>query len=243
LINAGAKKISLMGTNEPGSIYILGLSEQALKGAGVTPTTWVKADPQADPTFAASAALAMANGVDGIVLSSSQLLMPKEVTALRQAGYKGLISSLSAIFAEKTREALGDQANGILVSGLLAFQSDTANPEVARYLAEMQKYAPSTDTNENSMVTWAAIQLFATVMKSADGYNSEDVLSAFNNVSSPVEIGVIGPFQVKGAKEYLPDFSRIFNPTVSNGKIVDGELVSDGQGFVNPFEPINAAGN
>jgi branched-chain amino acid transport system substrate-binding protein len=240
LLESGATKISLMGTNQPGSMFILALCEAGLKSAGITPTSWVKADPQADPTFAAAAALAIADGVDGILLDSAPNYIPKEVTALRQAGYTGKISSITAIFGKQILETLGDDAEGILLTGQLAFATDTDNPEVKRFLDEIDEHAAGTEITETSESVWSSFQLFAAVMDGAPGVGSSDVMKAFTDLESPIDIGVAGPYQVQDAKVYLDDYPQIFNPTVQNGVVVDGELKSDGKGFVNPFLALEA---
>ena len=46
------------------------------------------------------------------------------------------ISSITPIFGEKMIEALGPKADGVLLTGQLAFTSDTANTQVAAFLAQ-----------------------------------------------------------------------------------------------------------
>jgi branched-chain amino acid transport system substrate-binding protein len=137
LVKAGAKKIALFGTNDPGSLFILQLSDQALSAASITPVRWVKADPNADPTMAQSAAQAIAGGVDGVIYDSNPPLVPKAIAALKAAGYKGLISSITAIFPPASIQALGSQADGVLLTAQLALPSDTSNATVNKFVSEM----------------------------------------------------------------------------------------------------------
>lgn len=238
LLKQGAKKIAFFGTTDPGSQYIIKLSQGALKSAHVAAVRTVVVDPSTDPTFASGAAKVMAGGVDGIVFDSSPLDAPRAIAALRTAGYKGMISSITAIFATATLKALGSQANGLLLTSQLALTSDTANAGVSQFLADMKKYQPGAQVNETSETSWAGVKLFAAVMKHASDLSSTATWDAFSNLTVPVQIMVAGPYRVKGATVYLKGYPRMYNPTVQNGVIKDGILTPDGQGFVNPFTTL-----
>jgi ABC-type branched-subunit amino acid transport system substrate-binding protein len=238
LLKQGAKKIAFFGTTDPGSQYIIKLSQGALKSAHVAAVRTVVVDPSTDPTFASGAAKVMAGGVDGIVFDSSPLDAPRAIAALRAAGYKGMISSITAIFASATLKALGSQANGLLLTSQLALTSDTANAGVSQFLADMKKYQPGAQVNETSETSWAGVKLFAAVMKHASDLSSTATWDAFSNLSAPAHILVAGPYQVKSATVYLKGYPRMYNPTVQNGVIKGGILTPDGKGFVNPFTTL-----
>jgi branched-chain amino acid transport system substrate-binding protein len=239
LVDAGAKHMAFLGvTTDPASSFITGLNTAALKSAGLTPVRTVLADPDTDPTFAVSAAEVIARGVDGVVIDLQPALMPKAVTALRAAGYKGYISSITALFDPATLKALGSQANGVLLTGQLAFTSDTRNPGVARFLADMRKYSPGSEVDETSELAYAAVQLFAKAASSARGTTPGDILTAMQHLDRPVSIGLAGPYQVMNSKRYLSAFPDIYNPTVQNGVVRDGVIVADGAGFFNPFSSL-----
>jgi ABC-type branched-subunit amino acid transport system substrate-binding protein len=238
LLKQGAKKIAFFGTTDPGSQYIIKLSQGALKSAHVAAVRTVVVDPSTDPTFASGAAKVMAGGVDGIVFDSSPLDAPRAIAALRAAGYKGMISSITAIFASATLKALGSQANGLLLTSQLALTSDTANAGVSQFLADMKKYQPGAQVNETSETSWAGVKLFAAVMKHASDLSSTATWGAFSNLSAPARILVAGPYQVKSATVYLKGYPRMYNPTVQNGVIKGGILTPDGKGFVNPFTTL-----
>jgi hypothetical protein len=83
---------------------------------------------------------------------------------------------------------------------------------------------------------WTAVQLVASVAKSLSGDVSNTALfDAFANLSTPVDLGIIGPYQVKGATPILKDFPDIYNATVAIGVVKNGVLVTDGHGLVDPF--------
>jgi branched-chain amino acid transport system substrate-binding protein len=238
LLDAGARKIAFFGTVDAGSEYIISLSEAALKSAGMQPVQAVAVDQQTDPTFAAGAAKVIAGGVDGIVYDSNPADTPKGISALRAAGYKGLISSITAIFTPATLAALGSQANGVLLTSQMAFASDASNKGVAAFLADMTKYQPKAEIDETSETAWASVMLFADVAKGLKTTDSAAIWNAFMNLSTPVSLGIAGPYEVKGAPVYLKTSPDIYNPTVQNGVVKNGVLVPNGKGFLNPFTEL-----
>jgi branched-chain amino acid transport system substrate-binding protein len=240
LISGGAKKIALLGSSDGASVFIDQLAAAALKLAGRTPAHVVNDDLSADPTWSAGAAKAVAGGVDGVFLAGSPVQIPPAVRALKQAGFTGKISSIMADFPSAILKALGPDANGVEVTSQVALISDTANPGVAAFLADIKKYAPNTTLDEQTEGAWASAQLFAKVMASSAAFTPAAVLSAFTALATPVDVVIAGPYAVKGVKPIVATFPRIFNPTVENGVIQNGTLVSDGKGLVNPFQELAA---
>jgi branched-chain amino acid transport system substrate-binding protein len=235
LVEAGAKKIALLGSNEPGTYFMFPLITTGLKDAGLPVQATVRVDPTSDPTFAAGAAKVLADHPDGVVVLASPTYVPLEVSALRQAGYTDKISTVASVVPPQIIKTLGANANGILVSSQLQFTSDAASPAVAAFQADMKKYQPQAVLDEESETTYAATKLFATVMAQSTSFTASDVISAFKSLSSPVNIGLAGPFQVEPSKVFLPAYPQIYNATVSLGSIENGVLVTNGHGFVNPF--------
>jgi ABC-type branched-subunit amino acid transport system substrate-binding protein len=242
LVNAGCKHIALFGDNEAGSLYILGFTQAAMQLAGITPVRYVKTDQNADPTFAQGAAQAIAGGVDCVVFDSSPTYGAKAVQALRGAGFKGPIASITGVFVQPIITSLGANANNLYLTSQMALNTDTSNPGVQAFLAAMKKYAPSDDTNETAMTAWTAVQLFAGVAKTiSGGIDSASVLAAMNNLSTPIDLQTAGPYQVKGVTSPLKDYPRMFNNMVAIGVVKDGKLAPAGSGgFVDPFKALAA---
>lgn len=242
LVNAGCKHIALFGDNEAGSLYILGFTQAALQLAGITPVRYVKTDQNADPTFAQGAAQAIAGGVDCVVFDSSPTYGAKAVQALRGAGFKGPIASITGVFTQPIIASLGANANGLYLTSQMALNTDTSDPGVQAFLAAMKKYAPSDDTNETAMTAWTAVQLFADVAKTiSGGIDSASVLAAMNKISTPIDLQTAGPYQTKGVTSPLKDSPRIYNTDVAIGVVKNGKLVPAGSGgFVDPFKALAA---
>jgi ABC-type branched-subunit amino acid transport system substrate-binding protein len=240
LVSGGAKKIALLGSSDGASVFLDQIASGALKLAGRTPAHVVNDDLSADPTWSAGAAKAIADGVDGVFVAASPNQIPPAVRALEQAGFTGKISSIMADFPAAILKALGSAANGVEVTSQVALISDTANTGVAGFLADINKYAPKTTLDEQTEGAWASAQLFAKVMASASDFSAAAILNAFSTLAAPIDVAIAGPYVVKDVKPILATFPRIFNPTVENGVIQNGTLVSDGKGLVNPFQELAA---
>jgi ABC-type branched-subunit amino acid transport system substrate-binding protein len=239
LVAHGDKKIVAFTDPNPGSQFFASVVVAAAKSAGLTATT-VTADPSSDPTFSTGAAKAIAGGTTGIVLCPSPVNVPKMVLALKQAGYTGQISSITAIFAPPIVKAMGSAADGVLLTSQVAFSTETSDPGVVKFLADMKKYQPNSVIDESTLFTWASAQLFAKVMAKQTSFTPANVLKTLNAVKTPINIGVAAPWSVVGKKSPLTAYSRIFNPTVQNGVLKNGAIVAQG-GFVNPFAALKAA--
>jgi ABC-type branched-subunit amino acid transport system substrate-binding protein len=223
-------------------MYILGFTQAAMQLAGITPVRYVKTDQNADPTFAQGAAQAIAGGVDCVVFDSSPTYGAKAVQALRGAGFKGPIASITGVFTQPIIASLGANANGLYLTSQMALNTDTSNTGVQAFLAAMKKYAPSDDTNETAMTAWTAVQLFADVAKTiSGGIDSASVMAAMNNISTPIDLQTAGPYQTKGVTSPLKDSPRIYNTEVAIGVVKNGKLVPVGSGgFVDPFKALAA---
>jgi branched-chain amino acid transport system substrate-binding protein len=235
LLANGDRKVSVLVDNNPGSEFFGSLAEAALKSAGVTPVSEVIADPSSDPTLSTAASKAIAGGTDGIVLAPSPVNVPKLVLGLKQAGYTGKVASITALFAPAITKAIGSAGNGILLTSQVAFTTDTSNPAIRSFLADMKKYQPSSPIDESTLFSWASVELFAKAMSGQSSYTAAHVLQVFNTLSRSLRIGVAAPYSVKGKKSPLAEFTRIFNPTVQDGTLQNGAVVANGKGFINPF--------
>src|SRR5271165_16469 len=206
LERAGATKVAIYADSNPAAQFVAGLARDALSAFKVTNAGSFTADLQADPTLAASAAKVVASGADGVVMAPSNF--PLMVTALRQAGYKGKLATISSTTRPASLKALGSLADGILVSSLTALPSDTANPAVVTFRANMGRYAPNASLDTNDLTIYAAVQLFAKVMDTATGtaLNSGAFKTALANLGQPADIGLVGPSAIKGRTPALPAY-------------------------------------
>jgi ABC-type branched-subunit amino acid transport system substrate-binding protein len=238
LVKAGDKKISILVDTNPGSQFAAQLLAAAAKSAGITAPV-VTGDPNADPTFSAAAAKAAANGTNGVALFPSPVNVPKMIKALRQTGFQGKISLPTVILPAAFIKALGAAGNGVLADSQVALTTDTSNSGVGQYLADMKKYGHNQVTDA-SIFAWSAVQLFAKAIAGASSFDAKGVTAALKSLSTPVNVNTVAPWQAAGVASPLPTFSRILNPTVTFGVVSNGQLVTEGGGFVNPFTMLSA---
>ena len=242
LVKGGARRIAVLGNltgnYEAARAYALA----ALKVAGLTPAVVSEGDPSSDPTFSAAAAKAVQGNPDGIYLALSPTNVPIAVRALRAAGYTGPIAATAPAVTPPIIKALGSEGNGIELAGNVAFPSETSNPAVAAYLADMAKYQPNGTIDQLSETSWAGMMLFAQAMKGQTNFSASNVLSVMNNLSTPINLGVTGPYKVKGSPSPIPGFPNIHNPTITLGVLQNGVIKpAAGPAFVNPVTVLNAA--
>ena len=242
LVKGGARRIAVLGNATGSYEAVRGYALAALKQAGLTPVSVVEADPTSDPTFSAAAAKVVSGDPDGLYLAVSPANVPLAVRAVRAAGYTGPIASLAAAFTPPIIKALGTEGNGIELAGNVAFPSETSNPAVAAYLADMAKYQPNGTIDQLSETSWAGMMLFAQAMKGQTNFSASNVLSVMNNLSTPIDLGVTGPYKVKGAVSPIPAFPNIHNPTITLGVLENGVIKqAAGPAFVNPVTVLEAA--
>jgi ABC-type branched-subunit amino acid transport system substrate-binding protein len=241
LVKGGSRRIAFLGNDTGSYEAVKGYALAALKDAGLTPVNVVEGDPGSDPTFSAAATQAVAGNPNGLYLAVSPANVPVAVRAVRAAGYTGPIASLAAAFTPPIIKSLGAQGNGIELSGSVAFASETSNPAVAAYLADMKKYQPQAAIDQESEISWAAMQLYAKLMKGQTNFSSSNVLSLLKNLSTPIDLGVTGPYAVKGAVSPIAGFPNIYNPTVTLGVLRNGVIEQSGPTFVNPVQVLRAA--
>ena len=237
LVKAGVKKISILVNTNPASQFAGQLLAGAAKSAGITAPI-VTGDPNSDPTFSAAAAKATAGGKNGVALFPSPLNVPKMIKALRQTGFQGKISLPTVILPAVFIKALGAAGNGVLADSQVALTTDTSNPGVRQYLADMKKYGHNQVTDA-SIFAWSAVQLFAKAIAGAKSFNAKGITAALNSLSTPVDIKTVAPWRAAGVTSPLAAFHRILNPTVTYGVVKNGQLVTEGGGFVNPFTQLS----
>jgi branched-chain amino acid transport system substrate-binding protein len=236
-LDAGATELRMVIDTTPTAGFFEGLTQAAFASAGIEALETVVADATSDPTYATAASKAIADGTDGIIVAGAPPETVKLIGALRSAGYEGIISVQSGI-PTVAFEALGDAAEGILVTGLSVSPATTDNPGIAAFLADMEKYQPDADIDDWTVQGWTAVRLFAAGAADAESFDPAGIIAALDAFSTPVELGTIGPWAVADRTSPLPDFPRILNPEVAIG-VIEGGVIKDSGEFVNPFTALS----
>jgi ABC-type branched-subunit amino acid transport system substrate-binding protein len=230
LLKAGATKIAIIGVNVAASATSSTVAADGLKAAGITPVRTVNADPAATD-LSSVATQAMAGGVDGIVLTTSPQIGPKAIAALKAAGYTGKIATITDVINQAAVTALGDTANGLLLTSLVAFANDTSNKGVAQFNADMKQYSPSATVDTLALEGWGGVELFATVASQASvtAYDAASINTAMQNLDlSAAQAPIYGGYVIKGVTSAIPSLPGLLHTTVQNGSVVSGTITAQG---------------
>ncbi len=188
--------------------------------------------PMAQPQYTSQAASLLSGGTDAAMLASSTDVIPKMVSAVKQAGFKGPIALIDPFISPETLKAMGSQAEGILVSGLLKPLSDSSDPGVQAFVNAMKAQDPSAKQDGISEHSWNGIDLFAQVAKTISGdVTSASLLKALQTTTSGINLGLTGEWTSPDAgTPPNPDYPRLTKDTWSYipEKITGGKLVATG---------------
>jgi branched-chain amino acid transport system substrate-binding protein len=198
------------------------LLTEAMASNGIKVTGTV--DIPLDQTDQSAAAGALTKGnppavfLDGTPSTSAPIIQ-----AMKQLGYTGKIYCNTAVCSPATVKALGSSAEGMRLASTAAAVTDTSNPEVKKFLADMSKYSPSAELDENAEISWSAVELYAEVMAHQTDFSGANVIATFEKVTSPVQAGVMGDFVGSGTPP-IASAPRLLNlgyfaNTVTNGVI------------------------
>ena len=170
------------------------------------------------------------------MLNGPAEVLTKFTLSMRQAGYTGLIVSFGSGVGGDAIESLGEDGNGVLVSLIAKPVSDSSDPMVAQFVAEMDATDSSASKDELAAYGWSSVYVFGEVMKDATAYDAAGTIDTFNKMTTPIDAGLFGPFQGSGTA-VSPDTPRLFNLSYVEGEIKDGELIATG-GFEDPAKVL-----
>ena len=167
---------------------------------------------------------AISEGIDCVAVSGQG---PDEVAlikAFHQA--KPSLKILTAVaFLENNEKALGSLMNGLYIQDVADGSTDTNNPVVREWVADVEKYSPSPkDFDSDSGVLWAEVQLVADAARHVADPTAANVENFLGHLSY-YNPGVLPP--VSFTHPYpTPLGTRIFGPvmrivTWKNGRYYD----------------------
>jgi ABC-type branched-subunit amino acid transport system substrate-binding protein len=188
--------------------------------------------PLAQAQYTAQAASAATGGTNGVLMASATQAIPKMVTDLRQANFKGPIALIDSFVDTSTVSAMGSYANGLLVSGLLDPVTQTSNPGVEAFVKAMNSEDPSAPKDGLAEHSWNGFDLFGQVAKTIKGnITAASLLKALQNVTKPITLGLSGPWVSPSASNApMKQYPRLTKDTISYvpEKIEGGQLVATG---------------
>jgi branched-chain amino acid transport system substrate-binding protein len=188
--------------------------------------------PLAQPQYTAQAASTASGGTNGVLLASATQAIPKMVTDLRQASFKGPVALIDSFVDTSTVTAMGSYANGLLVSGLLDPVTQTSNPGVTAFVNAMSSEDPSAPKDGLAEHSWNGFDLFGQVAKTIAGdVTAASLMKALQNVKNPITLGLSGPWVSPGmSPPPMAVYPRLTKDTLTYvpEKIENDQLVATG---------------
>ncbi|EFC85520.1 ABC transporter substrate-binding protein [Parafrankia sp. EUN1f] len=234
LADAGAKKIQVAYTNIAQAASAVQFNEVSLeRGRGLKITGSIPIDLTA--TDLTPAVTRGAEG-DAVALAAMPTHFAAWLTVARGGDFDQKISSSASALVPSALSALGDKADGVLVSaGLPIVTSD--EPGIVRFRDEMAKYQPGKIIDQVSLYGWLDTWAFAQVARTIDGpVTRESTLKAFSNLNDFNVFGLLPDgFSTTKPFDALPGMPRLFNQQIVEGVVKDGKLQQTSEGYVPIF--------
>jgi len=237
--NAGATTQSLVLTDlgaatAAGVLFV----EDSVKRQGYQLGATVKVPPD-QTDFAPIVASATEGDPEGMSVFIIGEAAATFIQQLRQSGYEGKLSSGSPFLTQSLLEALGSDANGILVPSLLSWQKSKGGKQ---YLKEMKQYAKGeavTDLAANYWLsTWVVGEQLKAIVKGGGTPDAASLLTAMGELDGFSTQGMTPPITTtQGLTVDSPiPLARLFNASIVMFQIKKGKVVQTSKEFVNPFE-------
>lgn len=185
--------------------------------------------PLGAPDFSAVASSALAKSPDAIAVASTATDAPRIIRAVRQAGFKGNVSTLANIFKPADQKALGEFANNVFVTSSAVPVSNTTIPQVQQFLADMAKYHPEAVTDNGSLGTWSAVTFLVEIVKRLKGQvTAAAITGLLSKLDKPIVLGTVPDYAGISNPPVVKEYPRVptFKVFVSEAK--DGVLKQDG---------------
>ena len=198
--------------------------------------------PAAVADYAPTAAAAANAGADCIYLAMSPEEIVKIVPALRQAMPAATLIGSSGAFPPPTVKALGDRAEGIVLTDSLVPVGVTGNAVIDQFKAEMKENAPDAAVDGFALSSWFGTKvLIDRVLSTLDGQvDAKAVLNAYNALGDIRGDGVQGDFSFQTPSPYAAQ-PRLFNRTYVVLVVKGGaQTLKDGAEFHDATKAMQA---
>ncbi|MFF0110120.1 ABC transporter substrate-binding protein [Streptomyces hirsutus] len=228
----GPKVVVIGGDNETARAG----AEWARKGVEEAggKTTMIYA-PIGSADYSTVAAKAIGHDPDAVSLQGSGADAGRIATALRSAGYEGLITGISSMVTPGVLKILGPDAGNIVLTSRGHAASDTSNPEIAGFNKAMKAADPEANIDDIGLNGWLAVKLFAAVAEGHEITDGASVIKALDAIEEPVSLGDAYP-DYRGVQDPppLPEYPRVASFEVGTSAVKDGRIVPAGD-FFDPF--------
>jgi branched-chain amino acid transport system substrate-binding protein len=236
-VKLGAKAITIVQCSIPACEGTAQESAAAIKIAGDSVVPKYVTFQLGQAITATDAQQVIQQNPDAVIIAAPGPYPQQMMTALRQAGYTGKIINNIGSFNPQSLKTVGNSiADGTYVVSTLDLPTETNIPAIALYNTWMNKTDSSAAKDELSLLEWTAMLMFADIAKTLPTVTRASVLSAYQNLKTPINVGTSAPFSVVGSPSPLPDAPQLHSTDVVYSEIENGQYRPLG-GFVNPFVP------
>lgn len=175
------KSLSMIYYPVASSQLQLSATTQTLKALGVTKVTPVQVSVTATDSTPGMAAAA-GSSPDVIAVTEAGPTCVSDMQAHAQLSPGSKLVTTAACVDPAMLKAAGSAAEGMLLPGDYEPTTDTADPDVALFLAAMAKWAPGAALNENSQAGFSSVMNFWTKMNAlpASDLTTAGILKAFH---------------------------------------------------------------
>jgi ABC-type branched-subunit amino acid transport system substrate-binding protein len=235
---AGARTFGFISADNPAGRSIPSFITPVLgTDASITVEQYIPLDPSADVT--PFVARIVSENPDAVVMAQTSDNVVKLSTALRQAGYQGLIAATATTLNERAIEQMGSAADGVLAASGYEAVTNTDNETIAQFVEELEAYDADAAKSEFSLNSWLTVHYLAEVLAELPTIDGPTLLAALPG--RQVDLGAAPPF-VLGQQDNFLALPRVPRATVQLQKVEDGKVVVDGDGTFVDLNEI-AAGN
>jgi ABC-type branched-subunit amino acid transport system substrate-binding protein len=207
-------KVYWVASNIPPSLASQQSFVAGLKYANPAATAVGQATPVTVPDYSAIAAAAAATNPDCFYLGVTNAEWAKAYPAIKGALPNVKVFTTASNVSPDVAKALGSSLDGVLASDSQLPLSDTSNPAISQYLAEMKQYAPDAAATTIGLSSWAGAKALVenVLVKQNGDITPATVLDAYNKLGSVDSAGVFGDFSFQ-APPADPKMPRQFNRT------------------------------
>lgn len=166
--DADADKMTTIIIDVPGAAETLeGYAGPAFEDAGID-LEFLRVPPGTADMTAQLAPLA-SDGTDAAFVIGNDSICIAAFNGLRQTGFTGPIASISQCITDATRDAVGENLEGIAISSTTAVGA-TSDPAVQLFRAVMEEFATDVDVSLNqSLATFAVVTALHDVLDEIEG--------------------------------------------------------------------------
>jgi ABC-type branched-subunit amino acid transport system substrate-binding protein len=234
MVAQGSTKPSLIYINIPTAQKAAPAINAWLKAGGSTLQLVAKQPSDITSTdLSPQVAAICSSGADAVGLSLSYTGIAAFLTARQQGSCPKIKVVSTALGQANTTASLGSKAEGMIITSGMPLWTDTSEPGIQMFDAQMNAIDPKAAKDEESLNAWAAVWAFAQEARKMTGaITRASVLSYWQHLGSFQLFGLFPPglnFQTPA----LVNGDKVYNHWTRIGIVKSGQIIESGQGWVD----------